>query len=237
VDDAEELAALNGIEVGSCCCTLTSTSCGPDLFYLQNAESHAVADVGECLHCHTALMTSQPLAHITTAELLSLSLSLCVSLKLDISSHCTLSLWITDPHHPFLRLRCARRVQSMPTFKCFHNGVEVGHTTGSDFEKLRAMIAKHTPSSSVEDGAAAASAATAPSSAGASAASSAPSPRPAKRVHIDRALDLPPLPDLPPDGKLRVFITGPSSGSGKSTVALGLMAALLKRGLAPHLLG
>lgn len=45
--------------------------------------------------------------------------------------------------------------------------------------------------------------------------------------------DLPPLPTLPADGALRILISGPTSAAGKSTVALGLIATLLKRGLPP----
>ena len=36
-----------------------------------------------------------------------------------------------------------QNIQMTPTFKFFKNGVEVAEMTGSDFEKLTALVAQH----------------------------------------------------------------------------------------------
>jgi thioredoxin len=107
----------------------------------------------------------------------------------------------------------AHDISSMPTFQLFKGGKKVGEMSGSEYHKLTALIETHGGKKL--------------------AAADGGGPSAAKRAHIQHDSALPRLPALPADGALRIMISGPTSGAGKSTVALGLMAALLKRGLPP----
>ena len=163
VDDAEELTTLNGIEASFTRAAAASSACAR-----AHARTHACYNLlgahrargsgGTRTHsCGTCTCTAPPqtlLFHVRFIALLCALLTTAHSLSASPVSRMYLPtaarIWcvaISLITHPSAQTVMYSR-QSMPTFKCFRDGVEVAHTTGSDFGKLKDMIAKHTPSSS-----------------------------------------------------------------------------------------